>query len=67
MGYRGRLGLFEVMTVSDEIRALIVARAPAGEIARVAIAEGMGTLRDDGLSKVRAGETTLAEVARVTG
>jgi len=67
LGYRGRLGLFEVMTVSDEIRALIVARAPAGEIARVAIAEGMGTLRDDGLSKVRAGETTLAEVARVTG
>ena len=67
LGYRGRLGLFEVMPVSDEIRALIVQRAPANEIARVAIAEGMRTLRDDGLAKVRAGMTSLAEVARVTG
>ena len=66
-GYRGRIGLFEVMTVSDEIRALIVARAPAGEIAAAAIAEGMTTLHQDGLQKVRKGETTLAEVARVTG
>ncbi|MDP8967042.1 MAG: hypothetical protein M3N04_00420 [Actinomycetota bacterium] len=66
-GYRGRLGLFEVMTVSDEIRALILARAPAGEIAATAIAQGMTTLRDDGLQKVRAGHTTLAEVAGVTG
>jgi type IV pilus assembly protein PilB len=65
-GYRGRIGLFEVMDVSDEIRALIVARAPAGEIATVAIAQGMTTLRDDGLEKVRAGHTTLAEIARVT-
>ena len=67
LGYRGRLGLFEVMTVSDEIRSLIVQRAPAGEIARVAVAQGMRTLRDDGLAKVRAGDTSLAEVARVTG
>ena len=67
LGYRGRLGLFEVIPVSDEIRALIVQRAPAGEIARVAVAQGMRTLRDDGLAKVRAGMTSLAEVARVTG
>jgi type IV pilus assembly protein PilB len=66
-GYRGRLGLFEVMTVSEEIRSLIVQRAPAGDIGRLAIAQGMRTLREDGLSKVRAGETSLAEVARVTG
>ena len=66
-GYRGRIGLFEVMSVSEEIRALIVARAPAGEIAAAAVAEGMTTLHDDGLQKVRGGETTLAEVARVTG
>ena len=66
-GYRGRLGLFEVMTVNDEIRSLIVQRAPAGEIARLAISQGMLTLHDDGLAKVRAGETSLAEVARVTG
>jgi len=66
-GYRGRLGLFEVMSVSDEIRSLIVQRAPAGDIGRVAIAQGMRTLQEDGLSKVRAGHTSLAEVARVTG
>ncbi|HWC25234.1 MAG TPA: ATPase, T2SS/T4P/T4SS family [Solirubrobacteraceae bacterium] len=66
-GYRGRVGLFEVMTVTDEIRALIVARATAGKIAAVAIEQGMRTLHEDGLEKVRAGETTLAEVARVTG
>jgi type IV pilus assembly protein PilB len=66
-GYRGRIGLFEVMTVTDEIRALIVARAPAGEIAAVATAQGMRTLVDDGLAKVREGHTTLAEIGRVTG
>jgi type IV pilus assembly protein PilB len=66
-GYRGRLGLFEVMIVSDEIRSLIVQRAPAGDIGRLAVAQGMRTLREDGLAKVRAGETSLAEVARVTG
>jgi type IV pilus assembly protein PilB len=66
-GYRGRLGLFEVMTVTDEIRALIVARAPAGEIAAVAAAQGMRTLVDDGMNKVRAGHTSLAEIGRVTG
>ncbi|HVF79764.1 MAG TPA: ATPase, T2SS/T4P/T4SS family [Solirubrobacteraceae bacterium] len=66
-GYRGRAGLYEVMTVSEEIRSLIVARATAGEISRVAVSQGMRTLRDAGLAKVRAGETSLAEVARVTG
>ena len=66
-GYRGRIGLFEVMTVTKEIRELIVERAPADAIAEVAIAQGMRTLQDDGLDKVRAGHTTLAEIARVTG
>jgi type IV pilus assembly protein PilB len=66
-GYRGRVGLFEVMAVTDEIRALIVARAPAGEIAAAAIAQGMTTLYDDGIVKVRLGQTSLAEVTRVTG
>ncbi|MEA2148616.1 MAG: type pilus assembly protein PilB [Solirubrobacteraceae bacterium] len=65
-GYRGRTGIFEVMAVTEEIRALVVARAPASEIRRVAIAEGMRTLVEDGLAKVRAGETTLTEVVRVT-
>ena len=66
-GYRGRVGLFEVMAVSDEIRSLIVARAPAGEIEAMAISQGMTTLHEDGLVKVRAGQTSIAEVARVTG
>ena len=66
-GYRGRAGLYEVMTVTEEIRSLIVARATASEISRMAVAQGMRTLRDAGLAKVRAGETSLAEVARVVG
>ncbi len=66
-GYRGRAGLYEVMIVTEEIRSLIVARATAGEISRVAVSQGMRTLRDAGLAKVRAGETSLAEIARVTG
>ena len=66
-GYRGRLGLFEVMNVTDEIRALIVSRASAHEIGRLAVEQGMISLRDDGLAKVRAGDTTLAELGRVLG
>jgi type IV pilus assembly protein PilB len=66
-GYRGRIGLFEVMEITDEIRSLIVRRASAHEIASLAVAQGMRTLRDDGLAKVRAGATTLVELARVLG
>jgi type IV pilus assembly protein PilB len=66
-GYRGRIGIYEVMTVSEELRALIVNRAAADEIRRLAEAQGMRRLRDDGLDKVRAGETTLAELGRVIG
>ncbi len=66
-GYRGRVGLFEVMTVTDEIRALIVAHAPAVRLAKVAVEQGMRTLLADGLEKVRSGQTTLAEISRVTG
>jgi type IV pilus assembly protein PilB len=65
-GYRGRIGLFEVMTVTERIRSLIVRHATAAEMTQAAIAEGMRPLREDGLAKVRAGATTLAEVARVT-
>ena len=66
-GYRGRAGIFEVMVVTEEIRSLIVARATATEIGRMAVEQGMRTLRDAGLAKARAGETSLAEVARVLG
>jgi type IV pilus assembly protein PilB len=65
-GYKGRTGLYEVMVISDEIRDLTVERSSADEIRKVAIAQGMGTLRADGFEKVRNGITSIAEVARVT-
>ncbi len=65
-GYRGRIGLYEVMPVSDEIRAIAIERAPADRIAEVAVAQGMRRLREDGLEKVRQGRTSIAEVSRVT-
>jgi type IV pilus assembly protein PilB len=67
MGYRGRIGLYEVMMLSEEIRALTLQRASADQIAAVAVREGMRRLRDDGLEKVQAGLTSMAEIARVTG
>ena len=66
-GYRGRVGIYEVMDVNEEIRSLIMRRASSDAIAAAAVAGGMGRLRDDGLEKVRAGVTSLAEVARVAG
>jgi type IV pilus assembly protein PilB len=66
-GYKGRLGLYEVMSITDEIRRLCVERASADRIAEVAVANGMRRLRDDGLAKVLAGRTSIAEVARVVG
>jgi type II secretory ATPase GspE/PulE/Tfp pilus assembly ATPase PilB-like protein len=53
--------------MSEEIRALALARAPADQIAAVAVEQGMHRVREDGLLKVKAGLTSLAEVARVTG
>jgi type IV pilus assembly protein PilB len=66
-GYKGRIGLYEVMSVTDDIRRLCVERASADRIAEVAVAQGMRRLRDDGLDKIRAGRTSVSEVARVTG
>ena len=66
-GHKGRVGLFEVMTVSEEIRALALERGTANAIARLAASEGMRHLRDGGLVEVGRGETSLAELARVTG
>ena len=65
-GYKGRIGLYEVMTVTEQIRSLTIERAPADRITAVALANGMRRLRDDGLDKVRQGRTSIAEVARVT-
>ena len=64
-GYRGRLALHEVMPVTEDIERLIVMRAPSNEIAKYAANQGMHSLRQDGLAKVQAGETTIEEIARV--
>jgi type IV pilus assembly protein PilB len=64
-GFRGRIGLYEVMQVTEEIERLTVERASADAIKAVAVQLGMMTLRDDGLEKVRMGLTSLEEVARV--
>ena len=66
-GYRGRVGIYEVMEVTEEIRSLVMRRASSDEIGRAAVAGGMRRLRDDGLAKVRAGVTSLAEIGRVVG
>ncbi len=65
-GYRGRIGLYSVMPMSDEIKSLTVSRAAETEIAAVAREQGMLTLREDGLAKVRAGITSLGEIARIS-
>ena len=64
-GYRGRLGLYEIMPISEEIEMLTAERKSSEDIKKVAIEQGMVTLRDDGLEKVRAGMTSLEEIFRV--
>jgi type IV pilus assembly protein PilB len=66
-GYKGRVGLYEVMIVSEEIRKLALGRAPGPELAELAVRQGMRTMRDDGIEKVRNGVTSIAEITRVTG
>ena len=65
-GYRGRVGLYEVMEVTDSLRSLILAGAPAGDLRRRAVEEGMVTLRQSGLRKIAQGVTTVDEVTRET-
>jgi type IV pilus assembly protein PilB len=65
-GYRGRVGLFEVMASSESLRTLILDGAPVSELRRQAMAEGMVTLRQSGLEKVREGLTSLDDVVRET-
>ncbi|HTL43610.1 MAG TPA: type IV-A pilus assembly ATPase PilB [Vicinamibacterales bacterium] len=65
-GYKGRVGLYEVMEITEEIRELILVGASALELRRKAIDEGMITLRRSGLLKVKEGITTIEEVARET-
>jgi len=65
-GYRGRIGIFELLPASAEICRIIVQRADASSIRSLAMQQGMRLLREDGWDKVYRGITTLAEVVRVT-
>jgi type IV pilus assembly protein PilB len=65
-GYKGRIGVYQLLAMSEELEALAAAKASREEIERAAIEEGMRTLWDDGLSKVAAGLTSVEELARVT-
>ncbi len=64
-GYRGRLGLYSVMKMTEGLKELTVSGASQADISQLARDEGMATLREDGLVKVRQGVTSIAEVARV--
>ena len=65
IGYKGRLGIFELLMMTPELRELVVTRASAGQILKVARRDGLKSLREDGWNKVRAGLTTPQEVLRV--
>jgi len=67
VGYRGRIGIYEVMVVSGELRSLILRKASGDEIAAAAVEAGMRRLRQDGMEKVRQGITSVPEVLRVVG
>ena len=65
-GYKGRLGLYEMIEVNDSIRLLITERAPTLVIKNRAMEQGMRTLRDDGLRAIFNGDTTVEEVLKYT-
>jgi general secretion pathway protein E/type IV pilus assembly protein PilB len=65
-GYRGRTGIYELLVTTDQIRDMAVQRVNATDIRKLALAEGMITLRVDGWRKVLLGQTTIDEVGRVT-
>ena len=66
-GFRGRVGIYELMPITDQLRRLILEKASADELRECARRDGMRTLREDGLDKVRRGMTSLGEVLRVLG
>ncbi len=65
-GYKGRVGIYELFIITEEIRSLILRKASTGEIRRMAVESGMVTLREDAWAKARAGFTTVDEILRVT-
>ncbi|MGE5581339.1 MAG: type II secretion system ATPase GspE [Bacillota bacterium] len=66
IGYRGQVGLFEMLVTTEELERLIMERSNSGKIREMALDQGMITLREDGIAKVKAGVTTISEVLRVT-
>jgi type IV pilus assembly protein PilB len=64
-GYKGRMGIFEVFSITEQIQDLILKHAPSSEIQKMAQAQGMVTMRQDGYLKALAGKTTLTEINRV--
>jgi general secretion pathway protein E len=65
-GYKGRIGVYELFVISEDVRSLILRKASTGEIRRLAVERGMVTLREDAWAKARAGLTTVDEILRVT-
>jgi type IV pilus assembly protein PilB len=65
-GYRGRIGIYQLLVMSEELQTLAASRAPREEIERAALTNGMRTLWDDGIAKVASGQTSIEELARVT-
>ena len=65
-GYRGRVGIYELLTITEPVRELVARRATGGEIRRTAIEQGLVTLRRDGLRHVASGVSTLDEVRNAT-
>jgi type IV pilus assembly protein PilB len=65
-GYKGRIGVYQLLTMSEQLETLAVTKASREDIERAAIGEGMRTLWDDGLAKVAAGLTSIEELARVS-
>jgi type II secretion system protein E len=66
LGYQGRMGIYELLFMDESLRPLVISRATASAIAQKAMSRGMRTLRSDGWKKVKAGQTTIDEVLRVT-
>jgi type II secretory ATPase GspE/PulE/Tfp pilus assembly ATPase PilB-like protein len=64
-GYRGRVGVFQLLSMSERLEQLAAEKAPGEEIERVAAEEGMRTMWEDGVGKVAAGITSVEELARV--
>ena len=65
-GYRGRQGVFEMMAITDEVRALVIERVSSREIRKMAVRQGMSSLRADGWRLIAEGYTTPEEVLRLT-